>query len=314
MDFGVFLPVSGRAASRGGLTHAARKAEELGFTAVWAADRIVIPWRIETTYNYNWSGQFFVPPEAAFLEPLTVLAFLAGATERIRLGVSVLVGPYRDPVYWSKVVASIDQLSEGRFVLGFGVGWMPEEFAALGRAEHFAPRGRVADEQLAIFRTLTRDEHASHDGEFFAFDDVAFQPKGFRGPGSIPVWVGGEARPSQRRAGRAGDAWFPYFPRVTPDELARRYAYVLETAEAAGRDPHDVALHCCLSVEVTPEPVEQEPDLLRGSPEQVVERLAAFAEVGVQHCALQFLVGRYPERVEQMERFAAQARADGLLG
>ncbi len=142
MDFGVFLPVSGAACTRAGLRHAAESAERLGFSTVWAADRIIIPWKIETDYAYSWSGSFIVPPEKPFLESMTALAFLAGATETVRLGVSVLVGPYRDPVHWAKVAATIDWLSEGRFILGFGIGWMEEEFAALGRGSLFARRGR----------------------------------------------------------------------------------------------------------------------------------------------------------------------------
>jgi probable F420-dependent oxidoreductase len=306
VDFGVFLPVSGRAASRGGLVHAARSAEEMGFTAVWAADRIVIPWTIDTPYNYNWSGSFFVPPEASFLEPLTVLSFLAGATEKIRLGVSVLVMPYRDPVYWSKIVATLDELSEGRFLLGLGVGWMEEEFAALGHADLFQPRGRVADEHLEIFRTLMTEDHASHRGEFYEFSDIAFQPKGFHGRGGPKLWIGGEAPPSQRRAGKFGDSWFPYFPRVTPEDLAERFKHVRQVAEDAGRDPEQIELNCCLSLDVTESDVAQEPDVLRGSPRQVGERLQAFREVGVQHCSLQFLVGRYPQRLEQMRRFSEE--------
>jgi probable F420-dependent oxidoreductase len=308
VDFGVFLPVSGRAATRGGLIRAAQAAEEYGFTAVWAADRIVIPWKIETPYNYNWSGSFFVPPEAPFLEPLTVLAFLAGATERLRLGISVLVMPYRDPVYWAKIAATLHQLSEGRFILGVGVGWMREEFDALGHGDLFAPRGKVADEHLEILRTLLSEEHASHRGEFYEFSDIAFQPKG-----RIEVWVGGEAKPSQRRAGRLGDCWFPYFPRVTAEEMARRYAYVRQVAEEAGRDPDAVALNCCLSAEITAEDVPQEPDVLRGSPRQVAERLYEFREIGVGHCGLQFLVGRFPERLEQMRRFSEEVIRPGLL-
>ncbi|WCB93360.1 Phthiodiolone/phenolphthiodiolone dimycocerosates ketoreductase [Baekduia alba] len=313
VDFGVFLPVSGRAASRGGLVHAARSAEDMGFTAVWAADRVVIPWRIDTPYNYNWSGSFFVPPEASFLEPLTVLSFLAGATETIRLGVSVLVMPYRDPVYWAKIVSTLDELSEGRFILGVGVGWMREEFAALGREDLFEARGRVADEHLDIFRTLLSEEHASHQGEFYEFSDIAFSPKGHMGAGDMKVWVGGEAAPSRRRAGRYGDSWFPYFPRVTPEEMARRYDHVRQVADEAGRDPDAVQLNCCLSIEVTDEDVEQEPDLLRGSPSQVAERLAAFHEIGVRHCGLQFLVGRYPERIEQMRRFSEEVIRPALF-
>jgi probable F420-dependent oxidoreductase len=313
VDFGVFLPVSGRAATRAGLIHAAQAAEESGFTTVWAADRIVIPWNIETPYNYNWSGSFFVPPEAPFLEPLTVLSFLAGATERLRLGVSVLVMPYRDPVYWSKTVATLDELSEGRFILSVGVGWMAEEFAALGHADLFKPRGRVADEHLEIFRTLLSEKHASHNGEFYDFSDIAFEPKGHQSRGRIEVWVGGEAKPSQRRAGRYGDSWFPYFPRVTPEDMAERYRYVRQVAEEAGRDPNQVALNCCLSVEITEDDVTQEADLLRGSPRQVYERLEHFREIGVRHCGLQFLVGRYPQRLEQMRRFSEEVIKPQLL-
>jgi probable F420-dependent oxidoreductase len=310
MDFGVFLPVSGRAASADGLVHAAQQAEELGFTTVWAADRIIIPWRIETPYNYNWSGSFFVPPEATFLEPLTTLAYLAGATESVRLGVSVLVMPYRDPVYWAKIAATVDHLSKGRFQLGVGVGWLEEEFAALGKSDIFKRRGKVADEHLEILRTLLTEEHASHHGEHYHFDDIAFQPKGYDGR-TMPVWVGGEAKPSQRRAGTYGDAWFPYFARVTPEELGRRFATVREFAEQAGRDPQTVELNCCLALEVTAEDVDQEPELLRGSPPQLAERLAEFHDVGVQHCGLQFLVGRYPERLEQMRRFSSEVLPAG---
>jgi probable F420-dependent oxidoreductase len=292
MDFGVFLPVSGAAATGDGLKHAAATAEGLGFTTVWAADRIVIPWRIDTPYGYSWSDKFIVPPEKPFLESMTALAFLAGATERIRLGVSVLVAPYRDPVHWAKVAATIDHLSEGRFILGVGIGWMEEEFAALGRGELFAQRGAVADEQLAVARNLFSEDHCSFHGEHYTYDDIAFYPKG-----SVPIWCGGESRPAQRRAGRFGDAWFPYFARITPEELRVRFEYVQESA--GGRD---VRLNCCLSVEVTDESVEQEPDRLRGSVTQVADAIARFEEVGVEHLALQFIVGRYPERLAQMER------------
>jgi probable F420-dependent oxidoreductase len=293
MDYGVFLPVSGAAATRAGLRHAAETAERLGFTTVWAADRIIIPWKIETDYAYSWSGSFIVPPEKPFLESMTALAFLAGATERIRLGVSVLVTTYRDPVYWAKVAATIQTLSEGRFILGVGIGWMREEFEALGRGDLFGRRAAVAEEQLQVARNLFNEEHCSFDGEFYSYDDIAFEPKR-----SVPVWCGGESAGAQRRAGLYGDAWFPYFARVTPSELGRRYDNVLRHA-----DGRNVSLNCCLSVEVTDEPVSPvEPDRLAGTPEQIAEGLARFEDIGVEHVALQFLVGRYPERLVQMER------------
>ncbi len=302
MDFGVFLPVSGAACTRAGLRHAAETAERLGFTTVWAADRIVIPWKIESDYAYSWSGSFIVPPEKPFLESMTALAFLAGATESVKLGVSVLVTTYRDPVHWAKVASTIDWLSEGRFILGVGIGWMAEEFDALGRSDIFPQRAQVAEEQLRVARNLFTEDHCSFEGEHYSYEDIAFYPKAHDKP--IPIWCGGESKGAQRRAGTYGDAWFPYFARVTPEELASRYANVREAAKAAGRDPDDVALHTCLSVEVTDEEVEQEADVLRGTPEQIADALGRFEDIGVQHVALQFLVGRYPERLAQMERLA----------
>ena len=124
MKFGVFLPISGRAAGPATLTEAAREAEALGYDAVWAADRIVIPWEISTPYPYGEGQNFIVPPDRPFLEPLSCLSFLAGCTEKIILGMSVLVLPYRHPLYWAKIATTIDHLSKGRMILGVGVGWM----------------------------------------------------------------------------------------------------------------------------------------------------------------------------------------------
>jgi probable F420-dependent oxidoreductase len=234
---------------------------------------------------------------------MSVLAFLAGATERIKLGVSVLVTPYRDPVHWLKVAATIDWLSQGRLILGVGIGWMQEEFEALGRRHLFAQRGDVADEQLEVARNLLREEHCSFHGEHYSYDDIAFYPKAHDSP--IPIWCGEESRAAERRAGRHGDAWFPYFARITADELAARYATVRQSAEEHGRDSDSIELHCCLSIEVTEDLVEQEPDRLRGTPDQLAAALERFEAIGVGHIALQFLVGRFPERLAQMERFAA---------
>jgi len=117
----------------------------------------------------------------------------------------------------------------------------------------------------------------------------------------VPIWCGGESAAAQRRAGRSGDAWFPYFARIAPQELRGRYENVQRAATEAGRDRTALRLNCCLSVEVTEEPVEQEPDMLRGSVEQVAEAIGRFEDVGVEHLALQFIVGRYPERLAQME-------------
>jgi probable F420-dependent oxidoreductase len=306
MKFGVFLPISGRAAGPETLAGAARQAETLGYDSVWCADRIIIPWEIKTPYPYSEGQSFIVPPDRPFFEPLTCLAFLAGATEKISLGISVLVLPYRHPLYWAKIATTIDHLSKGRLILGVGVGWMKEEFDALGA--NFTARGELSDEQLDLLKVLWRDEHAKFSGRHYRFDDIAFSPKPLQKP-RIPIWVGGEGKRAQRRAGEYGDAWFPYFVRMTPRELKRRFDNVKRVAEKAGREPDTIRLNCCLPIEVSREPVAWEEDRLRGSVEQIAEVLEGYKKIGVEHMALQFMVPHWPERIEQIERFAREAMA-----
>lgn len=304
MKYGVFLPVSGRAASRKTLMQAAQQAESLGYDSVWAADRLVMPWKIETAYPYSKESTFIVPPDRPFFDTLTCLAFLAGCTEKIQLGMSVMVLPYRHPLHWAKIATTIDQLSTGRLIMGVGVGWMEEEFTAMNAP--FKERGAVSDEQLTLLKQLWTEEHITFKGKYYNVDDIAFNPKPYQKP-RVPIWVGGEGKYAQRRAARYGDAWFPYFVRITPAELAERFDYVRKIAREAGRNPDALALACCLPIELTPDDAQQEENYLKGSVEQVTDRLKMFEKVGVTHIGLQFMVPHYPERQEQIERFAREA-------
>jgi probable F420-dependent oxidoreductase len=304
MKYGVFLPVSGRAASRKTLMQAAQQAESLGYDSIWAADRLVIPWKIETAYPYSKESTFIVPPDRPFFDTMTCLAFLAGCTEKIHLGMSVMVLPYRHPLHWAKIATTIDQLSTGRLIMGVGVGWMEEEFTAMNAP--FKERGAVSDEQLSLLKQLWTEEHITFTGKYYDVDDIAFNPKPYQKP-RVPIWVGGEGKYAQRRAGRYGDAWFPYFVRITPAELATRFDYVRKIAREAGRNPDELALACCLPIELTLDDPKQEEDYLKGSIEQISERLRMFQRVGVTHIGLQFMIPHYPERQEQIERFAKEA-------
>src|SRR5438270_2104518 len=254
MKFGVFLPISGRATGPDTLMEAARSAEALGFDAVWSADRVVTPWQINTRYPYSENHEFIVPPDRPFLDSFTCLAFLAGCTEKLMLGISVLVLPYRHPLYWTRVAASIERLSRGRLIMGVGVGWMEEEFEALGVS--FKDRGRMTDEQLQILSSLWTDEHVSYNGQFYRFQDLAFYPKPVQQP-RIPIWVGGEGSAAQRRTAKYGDAWFPYFVAITPEALTAGYDNVLRLASVAGRDPQQAALTGCRPTQVNPDSVPE---------------------------------------------------------
>ncbi|HLH70089.1 MAG TPA: TIGR03619 family F420-dependent LLM class oxidoreductase [Candidatus Dormibacteraeota bacterium] len=297
MELGVFLPVSGRAAGPETLREAALSAEAQGFDAVWSAERIVQPGRIDTPYPYAEGDEFIAPPDRPFLDALACLAFLAGCTSHVRLGVGVTVLPYHHPLRLARIVATLDRLSRGRFLFGVGVGWMREEFAALGVP--FEERGRIGDEQIEVLRRLWGEPQAAYEGRHYRFRDVAFEPKA-----PLAIWVGGEGRAARRRAGRLGDRWFPYFVRIVPEELALLHQEVRGFAVEAGRDPDAVRLAACAQVEVTDGDVPQEPDRLRGSPGQLAEAVERWRRAGVEHLALQFMAPRWPERREQIARFA----------
>lgn len=301
MKLGVFLPISGRAAGADTLSETAGAAEEWGFDSIWAADRIIIPWNIETAYPYAEGDSFIVPPDRPFLETLTVLSFLAGQTSRVDLGVSVLVLPYRHPLYWGKVVTTIDRLSSGRFILGVGVGWMEEEFVALNA--DFEQRGAVTDEQLELWHRLLTNEHVDFEGDFYTADDIAFEPKSH--DRRIPLWVGGEGRPARRRAAQYGDAWFPYHVETTPEGLAADFEDVKTRTKRFDREGQ-VSLSACRPIEVTDQPTEQDPTKLSGTPDQLVDAIKAYRDIGVETLALQFMVPRYPDRMAQIERFARE--------
>jgi alkanesulfonate monooxygenase SsuD/methylene tetrahydromethanopterin reductase-like flavin-dependent oxidoreductase (luciferase family) len=178
---------------------------------------------------------------------------------------------------------------------------MKEEFDALDA--RFTERGSISDEQLQVLWTALTQQRCTFDGQHYRFRDIAFNPKGYNRT-RLPIWVGGEGAAAQKRAAKYGDAWFPYFVRITPEELSARFANVQRKAEAAGRDPAEIALNLNLPIWVTDERVPPEEGVLRGTPEQLAAAIEAFRDLGVQHMALQFMVPHYPERLVQIERFA----------
>src|SRR5437764_5817793 len=195
MKFGVFLPISGRATGPETLVEAARSAEAQGFDAIWSADRVVTPWEIHTSYPYSENNAFIVPPDRPFLHSLTCLALLANCTGKITLGVSVLVLPYRHPLYWARVAVSIERLSKGRLIMGVGVGWMEEEFEAQGMS--LKDRGRMVDEQLQILSSLWTQEHINFNGQCYRFHDLALYPNPMQQP-LMPTRLRGSGLGAQR--------------------------------------------------------------------------------------------------------------------
>jgi probable F420-dependent oxidoreductase len=301
MEFGVKLPDFGKLATRDGLLRTAVLAEELGYHSVWSSDHIAWPdpATLASRYPYAEDNSSFMPAGTPWLDCIGSLTFVAAATERVRLGTTVLVLGYRPVLQQAKALATLDHLSGGRTILGVGVGWMREEFEVLGRP--WDRRGRRADEVLEIFEVLWREQAAAFDGPFTQFGPVGFAPK--PPGGHIPVWVGGHSEAAFRRTARFGDAF--HSPRMAPAALAAERDGVRRACEAIDRDPASVQLTTALSL-LFDSRSERE-DVLSGSTERIIDQLGAFAEVGVEHLTLfLFARGGLDGRLDVIRRFAQE--------
>ena len=207
MEFGFGVPSRGPLASLENLVALAQKGEELEFDIISVSDHVVVPNSIDSTYPYNESGEFTSSVDGEYMEQLITIGYLAGVTSSIKLLTSVMVLPHRSPVLTAKMLATVDVLSQGRLIVGCGVGWMREEFEAIG-APPFEERGAVGNEYLRVFKELWTSDSPSFDGDYCSFSNISFAPKPVQQP-HPPLWIGGESPPALRRAGQLGDAWYP---------------------------------------------------------------------------------------------------------
>ncbi len=262
--------------------------------SVWVSDHLVAPVQVGSVYPYDKRpdpkpGRMGVIEE--FYEPLTTLAFLAGATERIRLGVSVYVLPYRNPVVTAKIVATLDKLSGGRLIFGVGVGWLREEFAALG--QDASQRGRVTDEYLEVCRRLWRDEVAEFAGNHYVLPKVRTGPKPKQRPWP-PIWVGGNSRAARERALRLGDGL--HLIELAPDEAAVEVARVRADLAGAGRDASSFTVSLRKGILVR-DGDEERP--LYGTPEKIRRDVAAYAAAGVGYLVTNLQQAKSIEALEK---------------
>ncbi|MBV9321358.1 MAG: LLM class F420-dependent oxidoreductase [Mycobacterium sp.] len=235
MKIGVVAPVTaGVTGEPEWMASFARHLEACGFESIVAVEHTVLVTKYDSVYPYDSSGRVGLSADCPVPDPLDLLAFLAGHTERLRLATGVLVLPNHHPVVLAKRAATVDALSGGRLRLCVGVGWLKEEVEACGAA--FGSRGRRADEQLAVMRALWSDrpDGVSHQGEFFQFNDAMCYPKPVAGE-RLPIHVGGHSKAAARRAGRFGDGFQPLG--VAGAELASLLRLMRDAAAAAGRDP-----------------------------------------------------------------------------
>lgn len=264
MKFGLRYVNTGRYADPKQAVALLQAAEEAGFDSAWTVEHIVVPEGYQSAYPYSSTGRMPGKEwEFALPDALTWMAYVAAATSRIKLATGVIILPEHNPVLCAKQVATLDHMSGGRVILGVGVGWLKEEFDALGVP--FESRGRMTDEYIAAMRELWTADRPTFAGEFVRFEKAHMRPKPAQG--TVPIVIGGHTKAAARRAGRLGDGFFPARG-TTPEliDLAR------QTAREHGRDP--------AAIEITvscPEDLDTIPDLVRAGIHRVTVPVMANA-------------------------------------
>lgn len=247
----------------------ADEAERLGFDSVWVHDHVVMPSDVTSTYLYNDTGTSPFRTDQYIYDPLAVMAAIGARTSRVGIGTSVLIVPYRNPLVLAKTLSTIDRISRGRVMLGIGVGWMEEEFQALGIGDQYAERGAVTDEYIRVCIDLwTQTGPSSFHGRWVDYDRVGALPLPVQRP-HIPVWVGGKTKAAFRRVARYGNGY--HTVASSPEQVSAEVAAVHAEMAKVGRDPAELVvsmLWAFLGVEGT---------------EQIIDTVGRYAEAGLHH-------------------------------
>ncbi len=305
--FGCSAPSRGPLASPDNLRSIAQRAEDLGFDSVWVSDHIILPREVSSFYPYSADGVATFTPDQPYYEPISTLNFLAGCTHRVRLGTHVLILPYRNPVLTAKMLATLDVLSGGRLILGAGVGWMEEEFQALG-LDTFAQRGAVTNDYIRLFKELWTNDNPEFHGEYYDVAGAGFLPKPVQEP-HPPIWIGGHTGPAIRRAAELGDGWMPIGLRppaiLEPEEMATKIARLRRLSVQAGR-PED-AVDICFSTNVSfAAPADPVRPMMQGLPEQIAADLRQYQDLGVSNFIFSFPGDSVAAQQEGMEQFSRE--------
>jgi len=278
LSWGAHLPHLGRQVDAPTLKHFAQQLEQLGCESAWVSDHVCWPAQIESKYPYTEDGSFAPAPDLGWLDPIGTQLFVAAVTDKLRLGFSVLILPYRQPVATAKQLATLDVLSAGRLILGVGIGWMAEEAEILGMPwDH---RGKRADEQLELFGKLFNDAEPQFEGEFYSIPKVGFEPKPIQTP--VPIWVGGSSQAAFKRAARFGSGFHAAFQPLA--EVQEAFGQVLAHARDLGRDADAFTLS--LRVFLDPQGVMEPAKSIGGSKQAMQDRVGELAEAGVAHVVL----------------------------
>ena len=303
MGYGFSLVVRGRDATPETFVEVAHKAEANDLDALWLSAHVIVPPQVKS--GYSLVPDLPHPPhwKEGYWEPFTICAYLAALTQRITLGTSVLVLPQHNPFEVAKQVAEIDQLSNGRFVLGIGVGWFEEEFEVLG--QDFKTRGARTDDALRLMKQLWADDPVTYDGRFYRCENAYFAPKPVSKP-HPPLMVAGGGKPAWRRAAEFADAFHPV--RVQPDSIEMMAAEIAKQCERFGRPTNAVKMTVKLPMSFKDEAPSGDDFATQGRARDIVDGIKRYRDAGVEDFTFDVVPEARANLLETMERFVQDVR------
>jgi probable F420-dependent oxidoreductase len=261
----------------------AEKAEQLGIESLWTFEHVIVPVNYDSKYPYNAEGKMAVTPETNFVDPLIALTAIAARTRRVRLGTGVNILSQTNPLVLAKQAASLDFVSKGRFMLGVGIGWLQEEFDALGAP--FERRGARFDDYVVAMRKAWSGDVIEHESEFLRWKGFKSHPLPVQRPG-VPIVIGGTKGKVYERIAKHGDGWFA--PAASPAQLEPMLKPLAPACAKVGRDPKTVEISCMWAPSA-----------------DGAEQIARYAELGVSRLIIPLqALGGPPSQA--LDRFAEQ--------
>lgn len=298
----------------------AQLAERLGYHSMWFPDHVCMPMASTSAHVANASGTRAYESRHTMLDAAVVMGAVAVSTSRLKLGTSVLIAPYRNPLSDARQFATIDQLSGGRLLFGVGAGWMQEEFDALGLA--YAKRAAQTEECIEVYKRAWADEAVGFQGQFYGFEAVSMDPKPVQRP-APPIIYGGVTTVGARRAARLCDGFYPIFldSHAEPSRYATAQEVIRRELERQRKDPAEFAMIGVSSARLTtaddPQARANPRRICTGTPDQILADLERFAQAGysLMVCFFDCPSGQRQELEDQMQQFSEQVlpQATGVV-
>jgi probable F420-dependent oxidoreductase len=268
MKFGIVLPNYGPQASRYAIIDSAIAAETNGFDSIWLTDHLALPESDAGVFGHIY-------------ESITTMSYLAASTRKIKLGLSTLVLPQRNPIEVAKSLATLDNLSGGRLIVSAGVGWSKGEYQNLGYDFHH--RGKRMNEAVKILRTCWRGQrNVSFQGEYYQFDNMVFSPTPVQS-GGPPLWIAGDSKIALRRAIGLGDGWHPNGS--SPSHLKELLQDVRSITQLRS---FSIAVRLGIIPGHNPDPDQK--SIISGSPDKIIKKIKEYQNAGMNYAVLHFKV------------------------